>query len=276
MHQLNFRIEDGLWNILREHCDKTGERLEDVFSAALADFFDIKHHTIYQISTSVALVEGVIEGCVAVRDICRLGDFGLGTFDGFDGEGILLDGICWQACSDGSVNRAPDEIKAPFWVVTNFKATERRSINKVSSWGNLKAHLDKMCLSKNIFVAYRINGLFERVKFRSLAKTRSPMHLVTATDSQHELDLTNVYGTLVGFWSPQFARGIGINGYHFHFLSEDCKHGGYVLDLSAEKLDISLQIKNNLHLVLPETLPFLRANLNNDPTLVLAKSEGNN
>lgn len=212
---------------------------------------------------------------MSVRDICRHGDFGIGTFDNFDGEGILLDGICWQVCSDGSVNRASEEMKIPFWVATNFKASEQRSIHKISSWSNLNTHLDQMRSSGNLFVAYRIHGLFESIKLREIAKTRSMIDLVTDTDSQAEFELKEIYATLVGFWSLGFARVINIPGYHLHFLSEDCKHWGYVLELSADKLDLSFQIQNHLHVVLPETPAFLRANLNHDPAEALAKAELN-
>ena len=47
-----------------------------------------------------------------VADIRRHGDFGLGTFDSLDGEGIMLDGRCWQARGDGSVIEAPDDAEA--------------------------------------------------------------------------------------------------------------------------------------------------------------------
>ena len=50
-----------------------------------------------------ALVEGIYEEKVPLREIKRHGDFGLGTFDNLDGEMILLDGTAYQVNSAGRV-----------------------------------------------------------------------------------------------------------------------------------------------------------------------------
>jgi len=77
---------------LQERCRRSGEGLDHVINCALAEALDLDHHTIYQISISGALVQGAYSGCVRVGTLLQPGDFGLGTFDGLDGEGILLDG----------------------------------------------------------------------------------------------------------------------------------------------------------------------------------------
>ena len=46
-------------------------------------------------------MEGVLGFGLQVKDLIDHGDFGLGTFEQLDGEGILLDGFCWQARADG-------------------------------------------------------------------------------------------------------------------------------------------------------------------------------
>jgi len=102
-HHLNISVGDGLWDALNTLAERTGESISHIVRRSLADSLDTEHHTIYQVSTSGALVQGVYQGCVRVADLKRHGDFGLGTFDSLDGEGIMVDGTCWQACSDGSV-----------------------------------------------------------------------------------------------------------------------------------------------------------------------------
>ncbi|MDM7954652.1 MAG: acetolactate decarboxylase [Cyanobium sp. CZS 25K] len=133
---VQLRLGDGLWQALQERCSRSGESPDHVIGAALAEALDVDHHTIYQVSTSSALVKGVYQGCVRVADLLRHGDFGLGTFDGLDGEGILLDGACWQARADGSVHGAPPEALAPFWVVTRFSPT-RGSSCRTSAAGRI-------------------------------------------------------------------------------------------------------------------------------------------
>jgi alpha-acetolactate decarboxylase len=117
-HHVDVHLGDGLFTALEERCRRTGESASHVIRQALADALDLDHHTIYQVSTSGALVQGVYQGCVRVGDLLQHGDFGLGTFEGLDGEGILLDGTCWQACADGTVRQAPADALAPSYART--------------------------------------------------------------------------------------------------------------------------------------------------------------
>jgi len=273
-HQLQVRLGEGLWQALRERCGRTGESPDHVIRAALAEALDLNHHTIYQVSTSGALVQGVYQGCVRVADILRHGDFGLGTFDGLDGEGILLDGICWQARSDGSVHRAPPEVLAPFWVVTSFRSDQRLKLKGIQGWTDLTAKVDAHRPSDNVFTAIRIRGVFERIKIRVACKAPAGTDLVTATSHQAEFNFETLTGTLVGFWSPAFARTINVPGYHLHLLSDDHAHGGHVLDLQASELTVELHTEDHLQLALPDTPGFLAADLSGDPSASLAKAEG--
>ena len=273
-HVLKLRLGDGLWNALQERCQRSGATVEHVIREALAEALDLEHHTIYQVSTSGALVEGVYQGCVRVGDLLQHGDFGLGTFDGLDGEGILLDGICWQACSDGRVIEAPPQALAPFWVVTRFQADHHETLRGITSWSDLTARLDQLRDHANLFVAIRLRGLFGRIRYRVACKARPGVDLVTATSAQANFELEGVQGTLLGFWTPSYARTINVPGYHLHFLSDDHRHAGHVLDLRSEQLSVELHRESQLQLVLPETEAFLRADLSADPAAALAKAEG--
>ncbi|MFM7674072.1 MAG: acetolactate decarboxylase [Synechococcus sp.] len=273
-HALSLRLGEGLWQALQERCRRTGESPDHVIRAALAEALDVDHHTLYQVSTSGALVQGVYQGCVRVRDILRHGDFGLGTFDGLDGEGILLDGTCWQACSDGSVRPAPLDALAPFWVATRFQAEDTRVLSGITSWADLTTRLDGFRPSANQFTAIRIRGHFERIKVRVACRAAAGTDLVSATAHQAEFSFEDLTGVLVGFWTPEFARTINVPGYHLHLLSDDHAHGGHVLDLQAAQLSVELHSENHLQLALPETAAFLAADLRGDPSASLAKAEG--
>ena len=76
----------------------------------------------YQTSTMGALLDGVYDGDVTIRELLRHGDFGLGTFNGLDGEMLVLDGVCYQLRSDGSAEVAESDQRTPFAVVTWFDA----------------------------------------------------------------------------------------------------------------------------------------------------------
>lgn len=273
-HRVQVELGDGLWEALNQRCERSGESFDHVIRAALAEALDLQHHTIYQVSTSGALVQGVFQGCVRVADILRHGDFGLGTFDGLDGEGMLLDGTCWQARGDGSVRRASQEALAPFWVVTCFRGDQQHTLHNIGSWRDLTTQLDGDRPSDNVFTAIRIRGVFDRIKIRVACKAPAGTDLVTAISQQAEFSFEGLAGTLLGFWTPAFARTINIPGYHLHLLSDDHAHGGHVLDLQASHLTVELHSEDHLQLALPDTPGFLAADLSKDPSASLAKAEG--
>ena len=66
MPQLNATISSGLWRALLDYAEKTQEPLAHIVSKALADYLQVTHHTLYQVSTATALVEGIYQGAVRV------------------------------------------------------------------------------------------------------------------------------------------------------------------------------------------------------------------
>jgi hypothetical protein len=70
------------------------------------------------------LLDGVYDGDLTIRELLRHGNFGLGTFNGLDGEMLVLDEVCYQLRADGSAKPGhPDEL-TPFAVVTWFHADD--------------------------------------------------------------------------------------------------------------------------------------------------------
>jgi acetolactate decarboxylase len=62
-----------------------------------------------------------------------------------------------------------------------------------------------------------------------------------------------VRGTLIGFRSPAFVKGINVPGYHLHFLADDRSSGGHVLDFEMSKGVLEIDsIHDWLHLYLPQ------------------------
>lgn len=271
---ISLSISDSLYNALRERCRATGETFDHLVQAALAKELGVEHHTIFQVSTSAALVQGVYQGCVTVAAVKTHGDFGLGTYDALDGEGLMLDGRVYQARGDGSVVEPPDTATAPFWVSASFAADRSATLDAVDSWEDLCVQIDALRRSPNLFAALRIDGVFEQIHYRVACKAGAGTDLVSATSHQAEFTLSNVEGTLLGFWSPVYARTLNVPGYHLHVLSSDRKHGGHVLGVKARNLKLQLMDATNLVVALPESPGFLKADLTADPTAALSKAEG--
>ena len=270
---LSLEIGNDLFKALSIKCQEREESLNHYICRLLAEELDIDYHTIYQVSTTGALVKGVYKGCVKVGDIIRHGDFGIGTFDNLDGEAILLDGVCWHACSNGLVAKTSPEIFSPFFVATFFTPEISQSFFNIDSKDDMTSQLNKLRISDNIFTAIRVRGLFERITLRIAAKSKSGVDLVEAIKGQKEIELENISGTLVGFWTPKYVTSINVPGYHFHFISEDHKYAGHLFDLRASKLSIELHHEQNLHLALSDSTEFLNADLSLDPSEALKEAE---
>src|SRR5271166_3066878 len=118
MGQLDSMLSPGLWRALLDHAQRTREPLAYIVSKALAEYLQVSHHTLYQVSTAAALVEGIYQGAVRVGTLREHGDLGLGTFENLDGEMVVVDGHFFQVRSDGSVRECQDDVLSPFAVVT--------------------------------------------------------------------------------------------------------------------------------------------------------------
>ena len=271
---LNCTLSVGLWELLQDHCRKTNEPVSHIVSRALADYFQISHSTLYQVSTTTALVEGIYQGAVRVRTLREHGDLGLGTFENLDGEMVVVDGHFFQARSDGSVTEVDDDVLAPFAVITRFAPDPAIVIQRCPDLSHLLAQFDQLRHSDNFFFALRVDGHFSYVRTRVMCRTEEGVPLIQAAGVQPEFEFHDILGTLVGFWTPQYAKTLNVPGYHLHFLSTDHKNGGHLLECSGLNLRLQIQREGDYRVALPETEDFVKADLSRDPSADLAKAEG--
>ena len=89
-------ISDSLYDALQGRMKSDKSSCDHEISVALSQHLSKPLHTLFQVSTSAALVEGLYQGAVRVSRLLHHGDFGLGTFINLDGEMVVLDGICYQ------------------------------------------------------------------------------------------------------------------------------------------------------------------------------------
>lgn len=274
MPGLECTLSQGLWELLQADAKRTEQPVAHIVSRALAEYFGAPHHTLYQISTATALVEGVYQGAVRVGNLREHGDHGLGTFEELDGEMVVVDGQFFQARCDGSVREVGDDVLTPFAVVTRFMPETDVLLNQCPDLRRLTAHFDSLRDSENVFYALKAHGLFEYIHARAVCRTPNGVPLIQAAAVQPEFEFHNISGTLVGFWTPEYARTLNVPGYHLHFLSNDRKCGGHVLECAGRGLRLQLQREGSYQVALPETEDFLKADLRRDPAADLAKAEG--
>src|SRR5262249_32765361 len=142
MPKLIVEVSQSLLNALTARCAETRESLRHFVTHALSKALGLDHATLFQVSTSGALVQGVYKGAVTVGELKTHGDFGLGTFEGLDGEMVALDGHFYQVHSDGRVTQPTDTAPVPFAVVTTFHAQHRLALTDFTSFDELTAQLD--------------------------------------------------------------------------------------------------------------------------------------
>ena len=228
----------------------------------------------FQFSTINALMDGVYDGVLTIGELKRHGDFGLGTFDTLDGEMIVLGGNVYRIRADGTASLVDDSIKTPFTAVTFFDPDSTGILDKPLPWGIFSSYLDSLLPSKNIPYAIKIEGEFSYLKARSVpAQTKPYPKLVDVTAKQPTFEFRNARGTLVGFRMPDYMEGVNVPGYHFHFLTEDGKAGGHVLEANLNKGQIEIDYLSDFRMELPRTEDFYRLDLSKDKSKELEKVE---
>jgi acetolactate decarboxylase len=266
-------IPTSLKSALDDELARTGRTCSSILTAALSQYLGVTVHTLFQVSTSGALVEGVFDAEVSVDSVLEHGDFGLGTFANLDGEMVVLDGRAYQVQGNGRVSESGKEAGVPFAVVTRFAPQIDEESAPVSSFKDLETCCDRYRKSGNIFYAIRLDGHFESVRTRAVNPPEPGTRLVDAAKSQTEFHFESIDGTLVGLWSPGFSSAFSVAGYHFHFLSEDRQHGGHLLDVCADPLRLRVEALTSFHLALPESEAFLKADLSKNTAEELAYAE---
>lgn len=231
-------------------------------------------HEVYQVSTINALLEGVYDGDMTYGALKEHGDFGIGTFNGLDGEMIAFDGRFRQIRSDGRAYPVPDEARTPFATVLFFEPKVDIELTGPLDFDALKKLIDTKVTSSNLFCAVRLDGVFASVRTRSMPRQSKPYPpLAELAEHQPEFELTDVEGTLAGFRFPDFASGMNVPGYHLHFLTRDEMGGGHVLALALKEGRLAIDTESDLHIELPTDPDFLNTDLSGDHRADLKKSE---
>lgn len=275
MKTITCNLPDSLYDALVERMETDKASSDHVVSMAISQCLGRPIHTLFQVSTSAALVEGLYQGAVRISRLLRHGDFGLGTFIDLDGEMVVLEGVCYRISADGAVTNVEGDRLIPYAVVTRFSAEFAKSSQQVNSFSGLVEVCDALRSTENVFYAFRVDGKFSFVKTRVMKAVPHGTGLKAASSGQEEFNFEDQEGTLVGLWSPGFAGSFSVPGYHFHFLSADRKRGGHVLECKADDVTISGCAMHEMHVSLPETAEFLRADLGRDPSEDLMSAERN-
>jgi acetolactate decarboxylase len=232
------------------------------------------HDTLYQVSTIGALMQGDFDGVMNESELQRHGDMGIGTIDGLDGEMIAVDGTYYQIKSDGIAYQVNGSMTVPFAAVTFFETDRTLHVGNANNMTALTGQIDRGLPSKNYFYAFHIDRTFPYVKTRSIPKQEKPYsNLTVAAAGQSVFEFHNVTGSIVGFYTPSYASGVNVPGYHLHFITQDRKAGGHVLDVAVDNASVQLDLTPDFYMELPENENFAGTDLTGDQQQALEKVE---
>lgn len=209
--------------------------------------------SLVQFGTVDMLNRGLFDGPTTAQQLGRHGDFGLGGFQALDGELAVLDGVVYRFRSDGVLRIAQPGDLIPFAAVTTFRADQRSTIRSpLADFAELQASVTTAAPDQTRMLAVKIHGTFTAIKTRSPRRQTKPYPLLSeAIKTQAEFVYTNIRGTLIGFRLPVYLGTTNATGYHFHFVSDDRRVGGHVLDVAVDEATVELQRIDQLQLHVP-------------------------
>lgn len=217
---------------------------------------DKNPNRMFQVSALQALAMGYSRTVIPVSALLQHGDTGIGTFEDVDGEMILIDGHPFRADGTGAVTEAVPSAGVPFCAVTFLETAEPIRLSDIPDMDALKDRLDHKIreeAGRNSMFAARIDGFFTRISARSVSPYRADhVRLKEILEmNQKEFVFSETAGSLVCIYFPDYMDGINAAGWHMHFVSEDRKKGGHVLDLSLKEGTVYLNKISCLEIRLP-------------------------
>ncbi|HPR30952.1 MAG TPA: acetolactate decarboxylase [Prolixibacteraceae bacterium] len=226
-----------------------------VSCATESDFEEEQKSTtpgLIQISLIDALLQGFFDGYYPIGEFKKLGDIGIGTFDALDGEMIVLNDTVFQVLSTGEIAYPSDTVLTPFASIAPWSPDTLFQMEQIS-FDSMKANFDTYFPTPNIFYSVMIKGKFRSMKTRSVPRQEKPYPgLAEVAKHQPEFSFTNTSGVIVGFFSPAYSAGIGVDGFHLHYLTDDRRGGGHILAFDLTEGTMELGYLFRLQLIFPE------------------------
>ncbi len=197
---------------------------------------------VFQSAPFARFAGGSYDGTLSVKELKTHGNFGIGTVNGLDGEMIALDNNFYQVRTDGKVYAIKDNTLTPFATVIFFSAQMEKVLNARTDFAGLAGFLDGILTDREKLYAIKITGKFSALKLRSIPRQDQPFPVLSEVIKKQEtFEYKDMSGVLVGFKFPKSMEGVGVAGYHFHFISQDRKSGGHLLDCRFEHVFIEIE-----------------------------------
>jgi acetolactate decarboxylase len=213
--------------------------------------------TLFNANTRSAYQAGYYDGAFTIGDLLAKGDFGLGALARNDGELVVLDGVAWRTTENGTTTRLGADDGTPYATVLPFRAERALEVTGALGKDAFEAFVARSVPLANRIWALRIRGRLAFVEAGASgpqSQPYRPLAEVFATYTMHRHE--DVDGTLVAFACPDFLHGVDFVGFHYHLLSDDCEHGGHVVDFEIVAGTVELCEATAYRVALPGDVAF--------------------
>lgn len=237
-------------------------------SALANDGSDIKEKSdkIYQYSIWRAFINLIYDGEITINELKQHGNIGLGSYSTLSGELVMVDGKPYKIPESGNVEIASDDETLAFTTATYFDNDTSFNLSGKLNPEELESKLDETLPSQNEFYAFKIHGTFETIKLGGIAKQEKPYEkgLDELIPERPTYEATDIAGTIVGFYEPEFVGDLGSQGYHFHFISDNEEYGGHLMEFSTSALEVQVDKITGFTFDLPETEAYRNVELDKE------------
>jgi len=179
----------------------------------------------------------------------------------------MLDGIPYRIRENGEITVGQDNDEIVYADAAFFKKKEAFTIAENIHFKDLPLLLDQKKKTPHYFYIYKAHGTFKHIKLGGVPKVKRPFKdgLDVLIPNRPVFEAENISGTLVGFYCPDYIGNINAKGHHFHFISDDKKWGGHVMDFESSKpLNVQFDVKTKYQFDLPASEDFENVDLSKE------------
>ncbi len=199
---------------------------------------------LYQYSHAFIFEQKKYDGHYPAGNLKKHGNIGLGTFNGLNGELVMLEGECYQCIPKKPVKIAADDVLIPWGVVTAFTDNaSKTTLENITHFSQLESKLSELTDMHNAPYVFHIQAEFNHLLLRQVIKQEKP-YILSLEEVYAESPPENIgpiTADLVGFYIPEFMQGLQPKGLHFHGVTTDKQSGGHLADLSFKTATLTFE-----------------------------------
>jgi len=213
---------------------------------------------LFHVGMANTLLGGLYDGFYSVDKLKSKGNFGIGAPHRLDGELLILNGRVWQTTHVDSTFEADGSTLVPYAAVHDFNPVASIRLEGSYSREQLYAVLDTLLSPANGMYGVKVSGTFSAITTRAFAAVldEPAPPLASIMDRQILFNHNGIRGSLVGYKLPTFMAGMNFPGYHFHFLSDDHRRGGHMIEFVATDITIEYDRIYRFEVQLPDRPDF--------------------